>query len=167
MRQIYYYNKLQCNLIGIMSNLKLNSIFKTVCIASDHAGFNLKEDIKNHLVDKRVSIFDLGPFSGKSVDYPDYAKKLGNRIKLKESDVGILVCGSGTGMAISANKIKKIRAAVCYNLRSTRLSRQHNNANIIAIGSRLTKKKLSLKSVDIFLKTKFEGGRHLRRVRKI
>ena len=123
-----------------MSNIKLNKIFKTVCIASDHAGFNLKEDIKNHLVDKRVSIFDLGPFSDKSVDYPDYAKKLGNRIKLKKSDVGILVCGSGTGMAISANKIKKIRAAVCYNLRSTRLSRQHNNANIIALGSRLTKK---------------------------
>ena len=81
--------------------------------------------------------------------------------------MGILVCGSGTGMAISANKIKTIRAAVCYNLKSTRLSRQHNNANIIALGSRLTKKKLSLKLVEIFLKTKFEGGRHLRRVRKI
>ena len=150
-----------------MSNIKLNKIFKTVCIASDHAGFNLKEDIKNHLVDKRVSIFDLGPFSDKSVDYPDYAKKLGNRIKLKKSDVGILVCGSGTGMAISANKIKKIRAAVCYNLKSTRLSRQHNNANIIALGSRLIKKKLSLKLVEVFLETKFEGGRHLKRVRKI
>ena len=167
MRQIYYYNKLQCNLIGIMSNLKLNSIFKTVCIASDHAGFNLKEDIKNHLVNNKVSIFDIGPYTNKSVDYPDYAKKLGNRIKLKKSDAGILVCGSGTGMAISANKIKTIRAAVCYNLNSTRLSRQHNNANIIALGARLTKKKLSLKLVEAFLKTKFEGGRHLRRVKKI
>ncbi len=150
-----------------MSNIKLNSIFKTVCIASDHAGYNLKEDIKNYLVDKKLSVFDMGPYDSQSVDYPDYAKKLGNRIKLKKSDVGILVCGSGTGMAISANKIKTIRAAVCYNLKSTRLSRQHNNANIIAIGSRLTKKKLSLKLVDIFLKTKFEGGRHLKRVRKI
>ena len=150
-----------------MSNLKLNSIFKTVCIASDHAGFNLKEDIKNHLVNKKISIFDIGPYTNKSVDYPDYAKKLGNRIKLKKSDGGILVCGSGTGMAISANKIKTIRAAVCYNLKSTRLSRQHNNANIIALGSRLTKKKLSLKLVEVFLKTKFEGGRHLRRVKKI
>ena len=150
-----------------MSNIKLSKIFKTVCIASDHAGFDLKEVIKNHLVDKSVSIFDLGPFNDHSVDYPDYAKKLANRIKLKKSDVGILVCGSGTGMAISANKVQKIRAAVCYNLKSTRLSRQHNNANIIALGARFTKKKLSLKLVETFLKTKFEGGRHLRRVKKI
>ena len=150
-----------------MSNKKLNKIFKTVCIASDHAGFDLKEDIKNYLINKKVSIFDLGPYSDHSVDYPDYAKKLSMRIKSKKSDAGILVCGSGTGMAISANKIRTIRAAVCYNLKSTRLSRQHNNANIIALGSRLTKKKLSLKLVDIFLKTKFEGGRHLRRVKKI
>ena len=150
-----------------MSNIKLNKIFKTVCIASDHAGFNLKEDIKNFLIDKKVSIFDIGPFTDKSVDYPDYAKKLGNRIRLKRSDVGILVCGSGIGMAISANKIKTIRAALCYNLKSARLSRQHNNANIIALGSRLTKKKLSFKLVEVFLKTRFEGGRHLRRIKKI
>ena len=150
-----------------MSNIKLNNIFKTACIASDHAGFNLKEDIKNHLINKNISIFDIGPYNDHSVDYPDYAKKLGNRIKLKKSDVGILVCGSGTGMAISANKIKTIRAAVCYNLRSTRLSRQHNNANIIALGSRLINKKLSLKLVEVFLQTKFEGGRHLKRIKKI
>ncbi len=111
-------------------------LFKKVCIASDHAGFDLKEKIKDFLIDKYVSIIDLGPFENKSVDYPDYAKKLANRIKAKKSDVGILVCGSGTGMAISANKIKNIRAAVCYNQKSTRLSRQHNNANIIAIGAR-------------------------------
>ena len=150
-----------------MSNIKLNKIFKTVCIASDHAGFRLKELIKNHLIDKKVSIFDIGPFNEKSVDYPDYAKKVGNRIKLKKSDVGILVCGSGTGMAISANKIRTIRAAVCYNQKSTRLSRQHNNANIIAIGARLTKKKISLKLVETFLMTEFEGGRHLKRIKKI
>ena len=150
-----------------MSNTKLNHLFKTVCIASDHAGFKLKEEIKNHLVDKKVSIFDIGPYNDESVDYPDFAKKLAKRVKLKKSEVGILVCGSGTGMAISANKIKTIRAAVCYNLKSTRLSRQHNNANIIALGSRLINKKLSLKLVEIFLKTKFEGGRHLRRVKKI
>jgi len=150
-----------------MSNIKLNKFFKTACIASDHAGYKLKEDIKNYLIDKQVSVFDVGPYNNNSVDYPDYAKKLGNRIKLKKSDVGILVCGSGTGMAISANKIKTIRAAVCYNTKSTRLSRQHNNANIIALGSRLTKKSLSLKLVEVFFKTKFEGGRHLRRVKKI
>ena len=123
-----------------MSNIKLNKIFKTVCIASDHAGYNLKEVIKDHLVNKNVSIFDLGPMNDNRVDYPDFARKVANRIKSKKSDAGILVCGSGTGMAISANKIRTIRAAVCYNLKSTRLSRQHNNANIIALGSRLTKK---------------------------
>tara|TARA_B100000925_G_scaffold172781_1_gene130203 strand:+ start:99 stop:551 length:453 start_codon:yes stop_codon:yes gene_type:complete len=150
-----------------MSNIKLNTIFRTVCIASDHAGYSLKEIIKNYLINKNVSIYDLGPYNDNSVDYPDYAKKLAKRVKLRKSEAGILVCGSGTGMAISANKIQKIRAAVCYNLKSTRLSREHNDANIIAIGSRLIKKKLSLKLVETFLKTKFEGGRHLRRVKKI
>ena len=145
----------------------MNYLFKKICIASDHAGFNLKENIKNYLINKNLSIIDLGPSDTKSVDYPDYAKKIGNRIKSKKSDIGILVCGSGTGMAISANKIKTIRAAVCYNTKSTRLSRQHNNANIIALGARLTKKTLSLKLVEIFLKTKFEGGRHLKRIKKI
>ena len=145
----------------------MNYLFKKICISSDHAGFDLKENIKNYLIKKKVSIFDLGPYVNKSVDYPDYAKKLANRIKAKKSDLGILVCGSGTGMAISANKIKTIRAAVCYNVKSTRLSRQHNNANIIALGARLIKKSLSLKLVDTFLKTKFEGGRHLKRIKKI
>ena len=143
------------------------SLFKKVCIASDHWGFSLKEAIKDHLIKKNISIIDLGPSENKTVDYPDYAKKVANRIKAKKSDVGILVCGSGTGMAISANKTKTIRAAVCYNVNSTRLSREHNNANIISLGARLTSKKLSLKLVNIFLKTKFEGGRHLKRVNKI
>ena len=145
----------------------MNYLFKKICIASDHAGFNLKENIKDYLINKNVSIIDLGSNENKSVDYPDYAKKIASRIKSKKSDIGILVCGSGTGMAISANKFKNIRAAVCYNMKSTRLSRQHNNANIIALGARLTKKSLSLKLVELFLKTKFEGGRHLKRVKKI
>ena len=145
----------------------MNYLFKKICIASDHGGYNLKESIKDLLIRKNISIIDLGPLENKTVDYPDYAKKIANRIKAKKSDVGILVCGSGTGMAISANKIKSVRAAVCYNVKSTRLSRQHNNANIISLGARLTKKNLSLKLVEIFLKTKFEGGRHLTRVKKI
>ena len=145
----------------------MSFLFKKICIASDHAGFNLKEVIKDHLIKKNISIIELGSYENQAVDYPDYAKKLANRIRLKKSDVGILVCGSGTGMAISANKIKTIRAAVCYNVKSTYLSRQHNNANIIALGARLTKKSLSLKLVEIFLKTKFQGGRHLKRVKKI
>ena len=145
----------------------MNSIFKKICISSDHAGFKLKESIKDFLINKNISIIDLGPINEDSVDYPDYAKKVSSRVKSKRSDIGILVCGSGTGMAISANKIKGIRAAVCHNLKSTRLSRQHNNANIIAIGSRLTKKNTALQLVSVFLETKFEGGRHLRRVKKI
>ena len=88
--------------------IKLISLFKKVCIASDHGGFSLKEAIKDHLIKKNISIIDLGPSENKTVDYPDYAKKVANRIKAKKSDVGILVCGSGTGMAISANKTKNI-----------------------------------------------------------
>ena len=145
----------------------MKSLFKKICIASDHAGYNIKEYVKDFLIKKKISIIDLGPNSNGSVDYPDYAKKVAKRIKSKKSDVGILVCGSGTGMAISANKIKGIRAAVCYNKSSTRLSRLHNNANIITLGSRLTKKKDIKTLVSIFLRTKFESGRHLRRVKKI
>ena len=90
-----------------------------------------------------------------------------NRIKAKRSDIGILICGSGTGMAISANKSKDIRAAVCYNSKSTYLSRAHNNANIICLGARMTKKNTIVNNIKIFLKTKFEGGRHLRRIKKL
>ena len=145
----------------------MNSIFKRICISSDHAGFEVKELIKELLIKSKISIIDLGPLSNKSVDYPDYAKKVSNRVSKKKSDIGILVCGSGTGMAISANKTKGIRAAVGYNLKSTQLSRQHNNANILCLGSRLTKKKDIKKIVSVFLKTKFEGGRHKRRIKKI
>ena len=134
----------------------MKSIFKKICIASDHAGFQLKELVKNYLISKNVSVIDLGPSNENSVDYPDFAKKVSRRVKSKKSDLGILVCGSGTGMAISANKIRGIRAAVCYNLKSTRLSRLHNDANIIALGSRLTSKKMSLKLVSTFVQTKFE-----------
>ena len=140
---------------------------KKIFISSDHAGFKLKENIKMYLDKKNYRYFDLGPENSNRVDYPDYAHKVAKKVKLNKNHVGILVCGSGTGMAISANKTKGIRAAVCYNLRSTRLSRQHNNANIIALGSRLTKKKDALKLIEIFLKTKFEGGRHLKRIKKI
>ena len=112
-------------------------------------------------------MLDLGPTNNNSVDYPDYAKKVARNVISKRSNVGILVCGSGTGMAISANKFKKIRAAVCYNIPSTRLSRMHNNANILALGSRLTNNQNAIKLVNVFLSTKFEGGRHLRRVKKI
>ena len=145
----------------------MNSIFKKICISSDHAGYEIKEFIKEHLIKSKISIIDLGPFLKKSVDYPDYAKKVSNRVSQRKSDIGILVCGSGTGMAISANKTKGIRAAVGYNSKSTQLSRQHNNANVLCLGSRLTKRKDIKKIIKIFLNTKFEGGRHKRRVKKI
>ena len=136
---------------------------KKIFIASDHAGYKLK----NSIISKFKKIIDLGPKSSDSVDYPDYAKKVGNRVRLRKSDMGILVCGSGTGMAISANKIKGIRAAVGYNTKSTHLSRLHNNANILCLGARLNNKKNILKMLKIFLQTSFEGGRHSRRIRKI
>ena len=142
-------------------------IFKKISLASDHAGFTLKEIIKKKLIKNKVKVLDFGPYNKDSVDYPDYAKKVARNISSKKTNMGILVCGSGTGMAMSANKLRKIRAAVCYNSVSTRLSRTHNNANILALGSRLTKKKEAIKLVNIFLSTKFEGGRHLRRTKKI
>ena len=145
----------------------MNFLFKKISISSDHAGFKLKEKIKKNLLKKKIKVIDLGPKNNNSVDYPDYAKKVAKNVSSKKSNVGILVCGSGTGMAMSANKAKKIRAAVCYNKASTRLSRQHNNANIMALGARLTKKSEVKNLVNIFLSTKFEGGRHLRRVKKV
>ena len=145
----------------------MKSIFKTICISSDHAGFKTKELIKNFLIENYLSIIDLGPQEDKSVDYPDFAKKIAKRIRSKRSEIGILVCGSGTGMAMSANKFKGVRAAVGYNLKSTYLSRLHNNANILCLGARLNNKKNILKMLKIFLQTSFEGGRHSRRIRKI
>ena len=145
----------------------MKSFNKKICISSDHAGYKIKEYIKTLLYKNKISLIDLGPHNNKSVDYPDYAKKVAKRIKGKKSDFGILVCGSGTGMAISANKIRGVRAAVCYNKTSTYLCRSHNNANILCIGARLTKKNSIGKIVSVFLKTKFEGGRHQRRIKKI
>jgi len=142
-------------------------IFTKICIASDHAGYKLKEKIKDYLIKNNAPVIDLGPLSNSSVDYPDYAKKVGKRILLKKSDAGILVCGSGTGMAITVNKFKNIRAAQCYNMKSTILSRQHNNSNVICIGSRMLSEKVALSLIDCFFKTKFEGGRHQKRVYKI
>jgi len=140
---------------------------RKIFISSDHAGFKLKETIKDYLKNKKIKFEDLGPKDDSSVDYPDYAHKVARKVKSRKSNVGILVCGSGTGMNIAANKHKNIRAAQCFNLKSTKLSRLHNDANIITLGSRLVTKKNALKFVSVFLNTKFEGGRHSRRVKKI
>ena len=140
---------------------------KKIFISSDHAGFKLKESIKDYLLSKKIKFEDLGPKNDSSVDYPDYAHKVARRVKLNKSNVGILVCGSGTGMNIAANKHKNVRAAQCFNLKSTKLSRLHNDANIITLGSRLISKKNALRFINVFLNTKFDGGRHLKRVKKI
>jgi ribose 5-phosphate isomerase B len=140
---------------------------KKIFISSDHAGFKLKEEIKTHLSKKKLSFQDLGPFNDDRVDYPDYAHKVARKVKANKSNVGILVCGSGMGMNIAANRHKNIRAAQCFNLKSTKLSRLHNDANIITLGSRLLTKKLAINCVNTFLNTKFEGGRHSKRIKKI
>ena len=140
---------------------------KRIFISSDHAGFKLKEDIKSYLSKKRLTFQDLGPFSDARVDYPDFAHKVARIVKVSRNNVGILVCGSGMGMNITANRHKNVRAAQCFNLKSTKLSRLHNDANIITLGSRLLTKKNALRYVGVFLNTKFEGGRHSKRIRKI
>ena len=142
--------------------MRLNKIF----ISSDHAGFNLKKKIIQKF-SKKQKIVDLGPSSNKLVDYPVYARKLSKKVSLNSRNFGILVCGTGTGMSICANKNKKIRAALCYSVKNTKLSRLHNNANIITLGARLINKNKAFNLIRVFLNTKFEGGRHLRRVKKI
>ena len=139
---------------------------KNIYIASDHAGYNLKESIKEKY-SKKYNLFDLGPEkSSKKVNYPDYAHKLSKKINNKQN-IGILVCGSGMGMSMSANKHKNIRAALCYSVKNAKLSRLHNDANVITLGERLISKKLAFKCINAFLNTKFEGGRHLKRIKKI
>ena len=140
---------------------------KKIFISSDHAGYKLKEEIKSHLSKKKISFLDIGPHNDNRVDYPDFAHKVARKVKANKNNIGILVCGSGMGMNIAANRHKNIRAAQCFNLKSTKLSRLHNDANIITLGSRLLTKKNALNCVSVFLNTKFEGGRHLKRIKKI
>ena len=140
---------------------------KKIFISSDHAGYELKEAIKKYLSNKKITFQDLGPNNIDKVDYPDFAHKVAKKVKISPNNVGILICGSGIGMNIVANKHKNIRAAQCFNLKSTKLSRLHNDANIITLGSRLLTKKNALNCVSVFLNTKFEGGRHSKRIRKI
>ena len=140
---------------------------KKIFLSSDHAGYKLKESIKLHLDKKKIKYTDLGPYDDDKVDYPDYAHKVAKKVKINNNRVGILICGSGMGMNITANRHKNIRAAQCFNLKSTKLSRLHNDANIITLGSRLLTNKNAVSFVNVFLNTKFEGGRHTKRIRKI
>ena len=134
-----------------------------IYIGADHAGYRLKEELK-----KYFNLIDLGNNQlDQNDDYPDFARKVSQKVKKDKNSKGILICGGGQGMSMVANRHKNIRAALCYNLKSAKLSRQHNNANVITIGARLTKKNVALKCVNTFIKTNFMGGRHLRRIKKI
>jgi ribose 5-phosphate isomerase B len=138
-----------------------------VALGSDHAGYDLKEAIKRLLKSRGITVDDTGTASRESVDYPDFAERVGLSVASGRTDRGILVCGTGIGMAIAANKLDGIRAAVVGDLESARLSREHNDANVLALGARITPADRAMAIVDIFLGTPFEGGRHQRRLDKI
>ena len=140
---------------------------KKISIASDHAGLTLKIAVIAYLKKCNFEVFDNGPFDESSVDYPDFAKKVAINVSKEETKFGILICGSGQGMAITANKYPGIRAALCYNPEIAILSRAHNDANILTLGARFIDETEALNCVDKFLNTPFEGGRHLDRVNKI
>ena len=139
----------------------MNKVFQKFLIAADHGGYELKELIKKEI---NVDWQDLGTYSEESVDYPDLAKEMTKRID--KGTVGILVCGTGQGMCMSANKEAHIRAALCWSSKVTTLAREHNDANVMCLGGRVTDHQKALKYVKLFLSTEFEGGRHGRRVDK-
>lgn len=138
-----------------------------IVLASDHGGFELKEAIKKHLTKKGYSINDIGVYDTNSVDYPDYGKRAALMVANKEAEKGIIVCGTGIGISIAANKVKGIRCALCTNEYMARMSRMHNNANMLALGGRVTGMGLAIDIVDAWISTDFEGGRHENRVNKI
>jgi ribose 5-phosphate isomerase B len=138
-----------------------------IALGADHAGFELKEQIKQHLQQRQIQVQDQGTTSTDSVDYPDFARKVAHEVSERQADLGILVCGSGIGMAISANKIHGIRAANVSSEYEAQMSREHNNANILALGSRILDREQAFHIVDKWLATDFAGGRHQRRVEKI
>lgn len=142
--------------------------FKKVLIASDHAGFDLKKFLINELEKLQFQVLDLGcDSSAKSVDYPDFAQKLCKKIAEKNQISGILICGSGIGISIAANRFKNIRAALCHNIKSAKLTRAHNDANVLCLGARVVKNKSALSIVKAFFSTEFEGARHAARVAKL
>ncbi len=138
-----------------------------IAVGCDHGGFELKEKVKAHLEGKGYEVLDLGCHSTESVNYPVYGKAVGRAVASKEADYGIVICGTGIGISIAANKVKGVRAALCMNTTMARLTREHNDANILAFGARMVGDVLALEMVDIFLNTKFEGGRHTARVEMI
>lgn len=138
-----------------------------VAIGADHAGFERKEELITYLKSKGIEVLDKGTYSSERADYPDYGHAVANAVIKKEANTGILMCGSGNGIAMSANKHAGIRAALCWNEEITSLARQHNDANILVLPARYMSFELSCKCIDIYLSTAFEGGRHQNRIEKI
>jgi ribose 5-phosphate isomerase B len=144
--------------LGVVAHMR-------IAIAADHGGYELKEALKRHFA--AYNFTDLGTHSNDSVDYPDYGAALARRLAAGEFDRGILICGTGIGISIVANKVKGIRAALCHNAYTAEMARRHNDANILAMGGRVVDEKTAVEMTEIFLKTEFEGGRHAARVAKI
>jgi ribose 5-phosphate isomerase B len=138
-----------------------------IALGADHGGFELKEKVRQYLADRGHHLEDLGTYSADSVDYPDFARKVAERVAARHADFGIVICGTGLGVAMTANKVRGIRAAPCNDTISARFARSHNNANVLTMGGRLIDLGTAQKILDIFLSTPFEGGRHQRRVEKI
>lgn len=135
-----------------------------IAVASDHGGYLLKETVKKHLEDRGIEVLDLGTHSEESVDYPVYGRLCGETVANGEADLGVVCCGTGIGISIAANKVKGIRCGLCTSVEMAHLTKQHNNANILALGGRTTAPELALAIVDEWLDTEFEWGRHQRRV---
>ncbi len=135
-----------------------------IAVASDHGGFKLKEEVKAHLLERGLEVLDLGTGSEDSVDYPAFGKACGEAVVGGQADVGIVVCGTGIGISIAANKVKGVRCGLCTSVEMATLTKQHNNANVLALGGRTTETGLAMQIVDAWLDTEFEGGRHQRRV---
>ena len=135
-----------------------------IALGCDHGGYELKEKVKSHLEKKGYEVLDLGCHSTESVNYPVYGKAVGEAVVKKEADYGVVICGTGIGISIAANKVKGVRAALCMNTTMARLTREHNDANVLAFGARMVGDVLALEMVDTFLTTAFEGGRHVARV---
>lgn len=142
-------------------------ITKKVAVASDHAGPEMKKLVIKELQKLGIETIDLGTVSNESVDYPDYAEKLVDAVKNAEADMGVLICGTGIGMSIAANRHREIRAANCFNEETSSLARRHNNANVLALGARIIDLDTAAKCVHTFFTTEFEGGRHQKRLDKI
>jgi ribose 5-phosphate isomerase B len=138
-----------------------------IAIASDHAGFDYKEAIRAHLTLLGHEVKDFGTFSNAPVDYPDFIRPAAEAVARGESERGIVLGGSGNGEAIAANKVRGVRCALCWSEETARLGRQHNDANVLALGQRMISRELALRIVDIWLVTEFEGGRHLKRIQKL